>query len=215
MGRGPRSDSSGNSNGTGSSVESRSKSPNKNLTPTPFIEKPDSNRNPVQIVYSSPRPAPREPSPLLASSRKPSHDTLNANASSSRLPHDVAPGSRPKGNHRADRGKRRHPSARKPLRPLPPRPSPSPRADGVTIVSTTRPAPRASQPHRSTSVLKGRRRSVQNSIRAGYNWLFAHPGSSTSGSAYAPTTVLTSEISERPATSLSPVTEVSIGVLLK
>lgn len=56
-----------------------------------------------------------------------------------------------------------------------------------------------------------RRRSIRNSrvLRSGYNFFFAKPGSSNSGSAYAPSTVLTSEISERPATTLSPVTEVS------
>lgn len=61
---------------------------------------------------------------------------------------------------------------------------------------------------------RGRKRSFRNSriMRAGYNLFFAQPGSSNSGSAYAPSTVLTSEISERPANTLSPVSEVSLGL---
>ena len=55
-----------------------------------------------------------------------------------------------------------------------------------------------------------RRRTLRNSriLRAGYNLFFAAPGSSISGSNLAPTTVLTTEISERPATTLSSVSEV-------
>ena len=62
-----------------------------------------------------------------------------------------------------------------------------------------------------SSISKFRRRSFRNSriLRTGYNVFFARAGSSISGSAYAPSTVLTSEISERPATTLSPLTEVS------
>lgn len=69
--------------------------------------------------------------------------------------------------------------------------------------------PHPSQPKRKK---EGRRkRSFRNSriLRAGYNIFFAQAGSSNSGSAYAPSTVLTSEISERPMNTLSPVSEVS------
>lgn len=56
-----------------------------------------------------------------------------------------------------------------------------------------------------------RRRTLRNSriLRAGYNLFFASPGSSVSGSNLAPTTVFTTTISERPPTTLSPVSEVS------
>ncbi|KAI5123650.1 hypothetical protein M0805_001683 [Coniferiporia weirii] len=70
-------------------------------------------------------------------------------------------------------------------------------------------AQNVSQQKPSGSAKKKRKRSLRNSriVRTGYNFFFAKPGSSSSGSAYAPSTVLTSEISERPATTLSPVTE--------
>ncbi|KAL5523624.1 hypothetical protein ACEPAG_7797 [Sanghuangporus baumii] len=203
MGRGPRSDVSGNSHRTASSIDSRTHSP-KNLTPTPFVEKPDNNSR-RKAVHYNPRPAPIEPSLMPLSGSKPLYELSNENASSSRLPRDAA--SMPSGKPHSDRRRKNKP-AKKPRRPLPERPGAPPENNRVTDITQASPPPsRSTQPHRTTSMLKGRRRSVGNSIRAGYNWLFAHPGSSTTGSAYAPTTVLTSEISERPTTTLSPVTE--------
>ncbi|THH05379.1 hypothetical protein EW145_g4839 [Phellinidium pouzarii] len=71
------------------------------------------------------------------------------------------------------------------------------------------PLPPIPKPGEKGITPKGRRRSIRNSriLRAGYNIFFAKPGSSNSGSAYEPSTVLTSEISERPTATLSPVRE--------
>ncbi|KLO14589.1 hypothetical protein SCHPADRAFT_303803 [Schizopora paradoxa] len=63
----------------------------------------------------------------------------------------------------------------------------------------------------SSGRLSGRLRSFRNSriVKAARNLHLAKPGSSTGGSTYAPTmSGLTSEISERPTMTLSPISEV-------
>ncbi|KAL5485363.1 hypothetical protein ACEPAI_8005 [Sanghuangporus weigelae] len=183
MGRGPRSDVSGDSHRTASSTDSRTRS-HKNLAPTPFVEKPDNN-NRRKAVHYNPRPAPYEPSPMPTSGSKSLYELSNESASSNRLPRDAA--IKPSGKSHSDRRRKNKP-AKKRRRPLPERPGAPPGNDRIITITQAPPPPsRSTQPHRTTSMLKGRR--------------------STTGSAYAPTTVLTSEISERPTTTLSPVTE--------
>ncbi|KAL5507348.1 hypothetical protein ACEPAH_6804 [Sanghuangporus vaninii] len=182
MGRGPRSDVSGNSHRTASSTDLRIHS-HKNPAPTPFVEKPDNGKR--KAVLYNPRPAPNEPSPMSISGSKSPYKLSNGNAPNSRLPRDVA--TTPSGKTHRDRRRKNKP-AKKHRRPLPERPGALSGTDRVMNITRAPPPPaHSTQPHRRTSMLKGRRR--------------------TTGSAYAPTTVLTSEISERPTTNLSPVTE--------
>ncbi|OCB88720.1 hypothetical protein A7U60_g4101 [Sanghuangporus baumii] len=182
MGRGPPSDVSGNSHRTAPSTDSQTRS-HKNPAPTPFVEKPDNNRR--KAVHYNLRTAPNEPSPMPISGSKPPYKLSNGNASNRRLPRDVV--TKPSGKTHTDRRRKDKP-AKKHRRPLPERPGAPSGTDRVMNITRAPPPPsHSTQPHRSTSMLKGRRR--------------------TTGSAYAPTTVLTSEISERPTTTLSPVTE--------
>ncbi|EJD03095.1 uncharacterized protein FOMMEDRAFT_156465 [Fomitiporia mediterranea MF3/22] len=153
--------------------------------------------------------------PRIASPNHLSIDVRLGEASSSRIP-DVSgsrPSSRSHGSHNRSYQHSPHDiNPNRAARPLPTVPKIKSKSDmNVSIVNLPRPAPRPSQPHSRASIMKGgRRRSTRDSriLRAGYNFFFAKPGSSNSGSAYAPSTVLTSEISERPTTTLSPVTEI-------